>query len=108
MKKVKRFIRRWWWAFALGVGFAITILWKLLGPKGGPEPTEGPLKPPTFTERARDKIERVHLEGEIEKAKVRATADAQKKVIESIEKKGETDPKGARRDIAAFLAANLR
>lgn len=108
MKKVQRFIRRWWWAFLLAAGFLVSILWKLLGPKNGSGPPDGPLKPPTFVERARNEVERVHLEAAVEKAKVRAQADAQKKVIADIEEKGKTDPAGARKDIADWLAGNLR
>jgi hypothetical protein len=107
MAKIKRFIRRWWWVFLLVAGFILSIVWKLLGPRKGPEP-EGTAKPPTFVDRARDEVERVHLEAEVEKAKVRAQADAQKEVIAKIEEKGKTDPKGARKDIADWLAGNLR
>ena len=108
MAKVRRFIRRWWWAFLAAAGVVFVIVWKLLGPKNGPKPLEGPLKPPTFVERARDKVERVHLEAEVEKAKIRAEAGAQKEVIAKIEERGKTDPAGARKDIAAWLAGNLR
>ena len=108
MKKVQRFIRRWWWAFLLAAGFIASILWKLLGPKDGSDPADGLPKPPTFLDRARDEVERVHLEAEVEKAKVRAQADAQKEVIAKIEEKGKTDPAGARKDIADWLAGNLR
>lgn len=106
MKKVKRFIRRWWWAFLAVAGIVFAVLWKILGPKEKFS-VQGPLKPPTFVERARDKVERVHLEGEVEKAKVRATADVQRETIEEIEKKGKTNPAEARKDMAAWLAKNL-
>lgn len=105
MKKIERFIRRYWWVIILGAGIVFSIVWKIFGPRG--TPVDDSVSAPTFVEKARDKIERVHLEGEVEKAKIRATADAEKKVIEAIEKKGETDPKGAREDIAAWIAANL-
>jgi hypothetical protein len=106
MKKVERFIRKWWWVLLLGLGVVLTILWKLLGPRGEPPPDDSVI-PPTFVDRARDQVERVHLEGDVEKARVRATSDVQRKAIDSIEEKGKDDPKGARKDIAAFLSANL-
>lgn len=105
MKKVERFVRRYWWILILAAGFVFSILWKILGPKDAPLDDE--VKVPTFVERARDKIERVHLEGDVDKAKIRAVADEDQKVIAAIEKKGETDPKGAREDIAKWLASNL-
>lgn len=86
----------------------LAISFKLLKGGGGSAPI-GDLTIPskTFVERARSEVEKVHLEGEVEKAKVRTVAEVQIKEIETIEKKGKEDPAQARKDLAAFLAANL-
>lgn len=110
MKPVVRFVRKWWWLLLLGIAIVATVLFKVLtGRKGSNVPiTEIDIDPPkTLVDKARDKVEKVHLEGEIEKAKVRTVAEEKIKQIEAIEEKGKTEPKKAREDLAAFLAANL-
>lgn len=109
MKAVQRFIRKWWWLILLGLAVLFTVLWKVLsGGRGGSAPIGDLVVPKqTFVEKARDQVEKVHLEAEVEKAKVRTVAKEQMKQIEAIEEKGKTEPKKAREDLAAFLAANL-
>lgn len=104
MTKIKRFFRRWWWAFVLAATAVGWVLWKMFGPRlpDAPDP-----EPPKFLEKAREQVERVHLEAEVEKAKVRTTADVKVKEIDAIEEKGKDDPAKAREELAEWLAANL-
>jgi hypothetical protein len=103
--KVKRFVRQWWWLFLLGAGVVLYVAWKVFGPR---EPVNGPPKPPPkFIDMARTEVEKVHLEGEVEKAKIRTRAEGQREQIAAIEEKGKKDPAAARRELAAFLASNL-
>jgi hypothetical protein len=104
MKNVLRIVRKWWWVIILALGTVGWILWKVFGPRdsGAALPA-----PPKFLDMARAEVERVHLEGEVEKAKVRTEATGQMKQIEAIEEKGKKDPAAARRDLADFLSQNL-
>lgn len=103
--KLKRFIRKWWWLILLGSGIALYVAWKVFGPR---DPVSAPLKPPPkFIELARTEVEKVHLEGEVEKAKIRTRADVQREQIAAIEEKGKKDPAAARMELADFLAKNL-
>lgn len=105
MKKALRVLKRWWWVAAGAIAAALFVLWQILKPKGsGSEPAPGL---PRFAERAKAEAERVRLEGEVEKAKIRATGDAQRQEIESIEEKAKEDPVQARQDMAEWLAKNL-
>jgi hypothetical protein len=105
MKAAKRFLRKWWYLILLGAGAVLWFAWKLFGPRAPDAPE--PVEPPKFLEMARTEVERVHLEAEVEKVKVRTVADIQRKEIEAIEEKGKDDPAAAREELAAFLAANL-
>lgn len=105
--KVTRFVRKWWWLILAVGGVALWVLWKIFQPRRPDAPAPALTKPPKLIEMARAEVERVHLEGEVEKAKVRAEAKAQVQQIEAIEEKGKTDPAAARKDLAAFLATNL-
>lgn len=109
MKAAIRFVRKWWWLALMLLAIIFSVLWKLLtGKRGSAEPITQGLEPsPTLVEKARDQIEKVHLEGEVEKAKTRTVAEEQIKRIEAIEEKGKTHPKVARKELAEFLAANL-
>lgn len=108
MKAVTRFVRKWWWLILLGVAVVFAIVWQVLKGKSGTAPIDDLVVPKkTFVEKARDEVEKVHLEAEVEKAKVRAEAKSQMEQIKAIEEKGKTEPKKAREDLAAFLSANL-
>jgi len=109
MKSVLRFVRKWWWAALVVLAIIFTVLWKLLtGKRGGAESIATTFDPPkTLVDKARDQVEKVHLEGEVEKAKTKTVAQEQIKQIEAIEAKGKTEPKVARKELADFLAANL-
>lgn len=100
-----RFIRKWWWLFLVGIGLIFVVAWRLLKPTNMQE-DEMP-EVPQFLEMAREKVEKVHLEGEVQKAKVRATAEAQVEEIKRIEEKGKEDPVQARKDLANLLARTL-
>jgi hypothetical protein len=99
-----RFIRKWWWVLVLGACIVGYVLLRIFGPRG--QQTDVAV-PPKLLEMARDKIEVVHLEGEVEKAKVRTQAEDSHKQIDAIAEKGKTDPKAARKELADYLAANL-
>lgn len=88
-------------------GVAGFILWRAFGPRGQSFASGSLVKPPTFVDRARDEVERVHLEAEVEKATVRAEAAGKLDDLKVIEAKANTDPKQARKELAEFLAANL-
>lgn len=108
MKQAWRFVRQWWWLIVAVVATVIAVVWGFMskpgrGNGGGPP---APL-PPTFADRAKEEVERVRLEGEVEKARVTATADAQRAEIDRIEEVGKTDPKAARAQMASWLGRNL-
>lgn len=103
-----RFIRQWWWAFVAVAATVFFVVWRFTTRPGKGTGGGGtdPL-PPTLADRAKQEVERVRLEGEVEKAKVTATAEAQRSEIERIEEVGKTDPKEARRQLAGWLGRNL-
>lgn len=109
MKAVWRFIRRWWWTILIGVAIVGgVVLWVLTAGRSNsrkkePTPGEPPIR--TFKDIAVEQVERVRLEGEVEKARAMATADAQRAEIDRIEEMGQTDPAEARRQMAAVLGA---
>jgi hypothetical protein len=108
MKKVWRFIRRWWWAFLMGLAAVVgAIAAILLRPKPDPEQVPGTVPPKTFKERAAEQVERVKLEGEIEKARVETRAEARNDELDEIEQIGENDPAEGRRRLASWLQNNL-
>lgn len=106
MVKIGRFVRRWWWAILAVTGAVFLVFWRLLAKK--PELPVTLLTPhPTFVERAQDKVERIRLEGELEKARAASVAQARYAEIERIEDVGKTDPKEARKQLAQWLTRNL-
>lgn len=109
MRHIWRAIRKYWWAFLAGLAAVIGIILGAVTFRGRRNTTPDPTtpSPPTFKERAEQQVERVRLEGEVEKAKVTATADAQREVLDQIEETGKDDPAEARRQLARFLSANL-
>jgi hypothetical protein len=98
MEKVWRALRQAWWlvvglvAAVMGVG--ALLVFRASGPK--------PLR-----ERAREEVERVRLEGELEKARQKVLAQVQRAELRHIEQQAKEDPKGARRNLAAWLQRNL-
>jgi hypothetical protein len=111
MRKVWRFIKRWWWAFLAVIAAILGVVAAILvgGSKRseGREPKPGETPKQTFRERAQEEVERVRLEGEIERARITATADAKREELDDIEAVGETDPAEARRQLASWLTSNL-
>jgi hypothetical protein len=110
MRQAWRFVRRWWWAFVGGVAavFASILAALLTSRSCGDEqrlPGEAPER--KWGDRARQEVERARFEGEIERARVKATAEAQKKQLEGIEIVAQTDPAEARRWLAVWLKDNL-
>ena len=108
-KKVWRFIRRWWWALLMVLAaIAGAVAAALLRPKEtNIESSPGHLPQKTFKDRAREQVERVRLEGEIERARVQAKAQAQQEQLDEIEQIGENDPVEGRRRLASFLQSTL-
>lgn len=112
MDKVWRFFRQAWWlvvglvAAVMGVGALLVFR----GSGGRPEATTwrpGQETPKPLRERAREEVERVRLEGELEKAHKRAYAQVQRAELRHIEQQAKEDPKGARRNLATWLQRNL-
>ena len=102
---VWRFIRKWWWTFLVGAGVVGGVLLAVfLGSKNEPEPDT---PTPTYADKARQEIERIHLEAEVEKARVRAQADAQRTELDRIEAHGQEDPRAAREALSSWLTRNL-
>lgn len=109
MRAAWRFIRRWWWvilgtlAAALGAALAIFVR-----PSDAErEQWEGRQRPQTFRQRAAQEVERVHLEGEVEKARVRAQTWQRNRELDEIEVIGENNPTEGRKQLAGWLAKNL-
>jgi hypothetical protein len=106
MRKVRRWLKRWWWTFVLGAAtIAGFMIWLLL-PKPKRDSSDGP-PPKTFKEKAQEQVERVRLEGEVEKARVAAKAESQNEQLDQIEEVGKDDPAEARRRLATWMAANF-
>lgn len=99
-----RFIRKWWWTFLVGAAIVAFVVWRIV--RNPPEKGEEDI-PPQFLEAAKDQVARVQLEGEVEKARTRATADAQRAEIDRIEGVGQEDPREGRRQMADWLSRNL-
>ena len=104
-----RKVRQYWWVALAVLGGIAAVVFRLLAGNKQPSAQPGPTapQPPTFSEHAQTQVERVHLEGEVEKARITATADAHQAEIDRIEETGKTDPKEARKQLAGFLARNL-
>jgi len=82
------------------------LFWLLLPkPKEDNQSVQQPQK--TYKDRAKDEVERVRLEGEVARARVRAKALAQKVQLDEIEVVGTKDPVEARRQLASWLQNNL-
>lgn len=82
------------------------VFWLLLPKPRQDSPSEDvPVK--TLKERAQEQVERVRLEGEIERARVVATAEAQREQLENIDIVGKDNPAEARKQLASWLARNL-
>jgi hypothetical protein len=108
MKKVWRFIKKWWWLFLMGIAsIAGAVAAILLRPKRNIEPSPGYIPPKTFKEQAQEQVERVRLEGEIEKARVSERADVHREELDEIEEIGKNDPAEGRRQLARWLQGNL-
>lgn len=83
------------------------LFWLLL-PKPKHDSWPGQHLPPkTFKARAVEEVERVRLEGEVDKARVKATATVHNEQLDDIEVVGREDPAEARRQLAFWLTSNL-
>jgi hypothetical protein len=109
MQKLWRAIRGAWWAvlaaLAAVLGAVLAVLLTSRSCDG-----DGAERRPTprgFESKARQEVERVRFEGEMERARVQATADAEKQALDKIEVVAEKDPAEARRWLADWLRGNL-
>lgn len=107
MSQVWRFLRRYWWTFLIGAAAVCGVFLLILVPRKQQSRTIGEPPSRTFKEKAKEEVERIRLEGEIEKARITATADAHRGEIDRIENIGQVDPVEGRRQLAAWLASNL-
>jgi hypothetical protein len=99
---VWRWIKKWWWTIVFGVVTVFGFLFWLLLPKQKNDSKDS--EKLTFKEKAQTKIEYIKLEGEIEKARVKATADIHSQRLDKIEACGKYDPAEARRQLANWMA----
>ena len=105
MKKAWRFVRQWAWAILAAAGGLLFLVWRVMAMRS-PVQTDQP-GTPTVSDRAKVEVERIRLEGEVEKAKVTAVAEVHREEIARIEEVGKSDPKEARRQLASWLNDNL-
>lgn len=108
MGVVWRFLRRYWWTLLAGVGAVAGFVLCILFPRRRRDtfPPGNPPRP-TFKERANTEVERVRLEGEVEKARASASAEVYREEIDAIEETGKTDPVKGRRQMALWIRNNL-
>lgn len=111
MAKFWRVLRQAWW-LVVGLGaavlglLAVLVFWR---PKSQEDPFDGfsPPPPKPLRERAREEVERVRLEGELEKAQKRAYTQVHRAELIRIKRQSDSDPVRARRELAAWLQRNL-
>lgn len=107
-KRAWRFLRKYWWVFlsvlaaVAGVVIAILSRDRTTTPPGLIKPT-----PKTFKERAQEQVERIQLEGEIERARIQTKAESENADLDEIERIGNDDPVEGRKRLAEWLRANL-
>jgi len=104
IKRVARWVRKWWWAVLAAGAVVVTVLWRALTSN---EAHVALSTNTMFAEAAKTQVERVRLEGEIEKARASAKSEQRNVEIDEIERVGETDPVEARRLVSSWLARNL-
>lgn len=109
MGAVWRFVRKFWWAFLGGFAFALgTAITVLTRPSDNEREQSGERqRMMTFRQRAAQQVEKVRLEGDIEKARVQARADCRREELDEIQSIGKNDPAEGRRRLAAWLTRNL-
>jgi hypothetical protein len=108
MKRVWRFVRRWWWAFLVGLATILgAVAAILLRPKRNIDPSPEYIPPKTFRDQAQEQVERVRLEGEIERARITERAETHREELDEIETIGKNDPAEGRRQLARWLQGNL-
>jgi|SRR5210317_201383 len=103
MVRLKSFLRKWWWIVASCAALVAYVVMKLfLRPRNSDV-----VPPPEFLSKARNEIEKARLEGEIEKAKAKATADVHREQLNQIEEKAKRSPAEARKELSEWLMRNL-
>lgn len=108
MKIFWRFVRRWWWALLMGVATVLgAVASVLLRPKPDIGRGLGYVQKKPFKEGAAEKIERIRLEGEVERARVKVRAQIEGDELDEIERIGENNPSEGRRRLATWLSQNL-
>jgi hypothetical protein len=109
--KAWRFLKKWWWTFVLGAATVLSVVGGALFLSARKKEEEhnriDSIKKPSFKERAATQIERVHLEGEVERARIETRYKERKSEIDEIEEIGKEDPAEARKRLAEWLTNNL-
>jgi DNA-binding XRE family transcriptional regulator len=107
MKEAIRFVRQWWWAFVAVAAGVFAVAWRFMAMRGGDASKPEPSVVPSLAERARSEVERVRLEGEVEKARATTKAEAAHQTLNQIEEEAKADPVAARRKLASWMQGNL-
>lgn len=109
MRQVWRFVRRWWWAFVGGAAAVLASVLASLLTSRSCDSDRSPGKVPErkLADRAREEVERARFEGEIERARIKAIALAQRAQLDHIEAVAKGDPADGRRRLAEWLKDNL-
>ena len=110
--KIWRFTKKWWWTFVLGAITVLSFVGGILFFDARKKEEENRKiddfhRKPTYKERAATQIERIQLEGEIERARIETRYEERKAEIDKIEEIGKDDPVEARRRLASWLNNNL-
>lgn len=105
MKSVRRWLRKWWWVIVGAAGAIFAVAFAIFTSNNdGPDE---PAPEPNLRDRANTEVDRIELEGEVEKARVTATAEGDNEELDRIEEVGKEDPKAAREQLSGWLNTNL-
>lgn len=107
LRAIWRWIRKWWWIVLGAVAAVGGVLFAVLVASDSDAPDEETEPKPTMRKRAEAQVERIRLEGEIEKARITATADSERRDLDRIEQLAEENPAEARRQLSTWLNGNL-
>lgn len=112
MEKVWRVLRQAWWlvvgVVAAALGVVALVVFRRPEEHAGADmqyPEQRTDKP--LRERAREEVERVRLEGEMEKAEKAAVMQVQRAQLRQIKQTAQKNPVAARQQLADWLRKNL-
>lgn len=95
MKRVWIFLKKWWWVFILGIAVVLFFALRINTQDDDGEELDN------FVNKVRKNIDKVNDEADIEKAKIKAKADADREELERI--KAMDDEKERRKRLAELL-----